>query len=279
MTYSPFPELVVETPSGPITAVFTDGDHVHFTSRDDQAIAVNRVDYRASIHLNRREVENENQPNWYITGTLFVTRADGKDVTEAARSFLRITFAEFLGHWLDTDLGAKWALLDAGRKAALSELESASTDVAVAEEELKRLTERAADVRRETLHSLTVLGFVDDVQAPFVKAITGGWFDAPHQYELRNGLNRMVNEGQKIGLYSNHDLGHPEIGRPRFFGSNQFTDMDRTIGRWRDGFPVTLPDFPGEINWRYQLDAVYDLPEPFRFLILWPEHVHSEEAS
>lgn len=65
------------------------------------------------------------------------------------------------------------------------------------------------------------------------------------------GLNKWLREGKGLAVYENHDLGHPELGRRRFFSFGtpdaQFTDEP----------PVRLPDFPTEINWRYVLVGTY----------------------
>jgi hypothetical protein len=63
-------------------------------------------------------------------------------------------------------------------------------------------------------------------------------------------VNAWLARGDGIAFYRNHDLGHPDAGAYRIcsFGSDQAQFVVP---------PEQLPDFPGEVNWRYRLDAVY----------------------
>lgn len=73
--------------------------------------------------------------------------------------------------------------------------------------------------------------------------------DAPGVIE---SLNRWLARGDGVAVYVNKDLGHPELGMPRLvsYGSKQsLLETDEPAER--------LADMPGQINWRYQLEATY----------------------
>lgn len=64
--------------------------------------------------------------------------------------------------------------------------------------------------------------------------------------------NRWLAAGKGVAVYQNQDMNHPELGHKRFasFGTPEAQFED-------DEPPKQLPDFPGEINWRYQLIGTY----------------------
>lgn len=64
-------------------------------------------------------------------------------------------------------------------------------------------------------------------------------------------FNRQLGRGDKIAVYENHDLGHPEMGHRKYvsYGSPAaYLEVDEP--------PQRLPDTPQEINWRYALIGV-----------------------
>jgi hypothetical protein len=63
-------------------------------------------------------------------------------------------------------------------------------------------------------------------------------------------VNEWLARGDGIAVYVNADLGSHEVGHHRM----------ASFGSPRAQFvvpPDQLPDFPGEINWRYRLEGVY----------------------
>lgn len=64
-------------------------------------------------------------------------------------------------------------------------------------------------------------------------------------------VNEWLRRGDGIAVYENNDLGSPQLGHARFasFGSD--------AAQFPGAPPELLPDFPGEINWRYTLEGVY----------------------
>lgn len=76
---------------------------------------------------------------------------------------------------------------------------------------------------------------------------------AEEQYPpIVEGMNVWLRRGDGIAVYENHDFGHPDLGDRKFvsFGSAQAmleTEMP----------PERMPDFPAQINWRYQLIGTY----------------------
>jgi hypothetical protein len=64
-------------------------------------------------------------------------------------------------------------------------------------------------------------------------------------------VNEWLASGRGVAVYENHDLGVAAVGHKRFFS---YGTEDSSLP---DPPPVRLPDFPGEINWRYQLIGTY----------------------
>lgn len=65
-------------------------------------------------------------------------------------------------------------------------------------------------------------------------------------------VNVWLTRGDGIAVYTNMVMGHPDLGDMKFmsYGSSEATlNMSE--------LPKTLPDWPGQINWRYQLTHVY----------------------
>jgi len=71
-------------------------------------------------------------------------------------------------------------------------------------------------------------------------------------------INVWLERGDAVVVYTNNDLGHPELGHPKFlsFGSDEAAFPEREHERP----PANLPDFGGQINWRYCLDGMYRGP-------------------
>lgn len=68
-------------------------------------------------------------------------------------------------------------------------------------------------------------------------------------------IKQWLERGDGVAVYRNEELGHPELGRMRFFsfgGPEAFLPEKP---------PAILPDFPDEINWRYVLYGVYRNPQ------------------
>lgn len=65
-------------------------------------------------------------------------------------------------------------------------------------------------------------------------------------------VNRWLARGDGIAVYSNHEIGHPDLGHRQFvsFGSAAAQLETSTP-------PDRLPDIGTRINWRYWLDGVY----------------------
>jgi hypothetical protein len=59
---------------------------------------------------------------------------------------------------------------------------------------------------------------------------------------------RWLARGDGIGVYENHDLGHPDIGHKQFVSFGSAAAQLET-----DDPPTRLPDIGGRINWRYSL--------------------------
>lgn len=65
-------------------------------------------------------------------------------------------------------------------------------------------------------------------------------------------INVWLASGKGVAVYENHDLTHQQYGHKRFFS---FGPEGATFP---DGHPPEkLPDFVGEINWRYWLIGTY----------------------
>ncbi len=63
-------------------------------------------------------------------------------------------------------------------------------------------------------------------------------------------VNRWLARGDGIAIYRNEDLGHPDLGATVLVSYGQGSALS-------DPPPVTLPDFPDQINWRYRLQGTY----------------------
>lgn len=61
-------------------------------------------------------------------------------------------------------------------------------------------------------------------------------------------INRILERGDKIAVYENHDLGHPEIGHRQYVS---YGSLAAQLGGAEP--PERLPDIGGAINWRYVL--------------------------
>jgi hypothetical protein len=68
-------------------------------------------------------------------------------------------------------------------------------------------------------------------------------------------IQGWIDRGDGAAIYRNHDLGHPDVGMPKIvsYGSKM---AQLEVAKP----PEQLPDIGGEINWRFQLEAVYGGP-------------------
>lgn len=76
-----------------------------------------------------------------------------------------------------------------------------------------------------------------------------GYDDPTLVVELLNG---WLLRGDGIAVYRNQELGHPQLGHVQIVSFGSHAAQLETAEP-----PTTLPDIGGAINWRYQLDAVY----------------------
>lgn len=69
-------------------------------------------------------------------------------------------------------------------------------------------------------------------------------------------ISGWLQRGDQALVYQNMELGHPQAGHVQIvsYGSGRSTIPRSQFERP----PQTLPDFPGQINWRYQLIGVVD---------------------
>lgn len=66
-------------------------------------------------------------------------------------------------------------------------------------------------------------------------------------------MNRWLDRGDGIAVYTNQDMGHPDLGDKRFVS---YGSPDAQLDT--DEPPTTLPDgLGGTVNWRYGLTGVY----------------------
>jgi hypothetical protein len=70
--------------------------------------------------------------------------------------------------------------------------------------------------------------------------------------EVSEKMTRWLDRGDKVAVYRNEDFGHRDLGMIRLASYGSEHAYFET-----DSPPVRLPDTPTEINWRYQLYAVY----------------------
>lgn len=99
-----------------------------------------------------------------------------------------------------------------------------------------------------------------------------------HDWHLsvRKLVERAFERGDGVAVYTNEDLGHPEIGMWQVMSYGSEASQLKTRGAVSDpaGVPAgryfvhggdfvstTLPDIGGRINWRYQLHAIVPSPE------------------
>lgn len=71
-------------------------------------------------------------------------------------------------------------------------------------------------------------------------------------------FNRIISRGDGIAVYENAEIGHPEAGHRKYVSYGGTPEAQLA------GFtpPQRLPDFPSEINWRYQLAGMCREPVP-----------------
>ena len=65
-------------------------------------------------------------------------------------------------------------------------------------------------------------------------------------------IEHWLSRGDGVAIYENQDFGHWDLGHKQFmsYGSpDAFFETEEP--------PTRLPDYLGQINWRYQLKAVY----------------------
>lgn len=86
---------------------------------------------------------------------------------------------------------------------------------------------------------------------------------------LEGQMAEWLGRGAGIAVYCNEDLGHPQLGHYRYFS---FGDDQ---AQFHGEPPVQLPDFPSEINWRYQLAGTYR----GKVLTLDDEHDPAKDAA
>lgn len=84
-------------------------------------------------------------------------------------------------------------------------------------------------------------------------------------------VNKAHGRGDGVAVYTNVDLGHPDIGQWQVvsYGSEasqletrhakhfeSTREQLKLFGHGEDEIPLTLPDIGGRINWRYYLHAI-----------------------
>lgn len=67
-------------------------------------------------------------------------------------------------------------------------------------------------------------------------------------------FNAILLRGDRIAVYQNMELGHPELGHRQYISYGSTVSALGTV----DPPPERLPDWPGQINWRYQLQGVLE---------------------
>lgn len=65
-------------------------------------------------------------------------------------------------------------------------------------------------------------------------------------------INRWLLRGDGMAVYQNHDMCSHDLGAILVVSYGSPEAQLET-----DDPPTTMPDFPGSINWRYQLIALY----------------------
>lgn len=82
----------------------------------------------------------------------------------------------------------------------------------------------------------------------------GGPVTQGEMMEIDRVISGWLDRGDEILVYQNAELGHPEAGHVQMvsYGSRFASLPKHTYERP----PTTLPDFPGKINWRYQLIGI-----------------------
>jgi hypothetical protein len=84
----------------------------------------------------------------------------------------------------------------------------------------------------------------------------GGPVEVMELLEVDETISRWLSRGDQILIYQNVELGHPEAGHVQMtsYGSGLATIKESVYERP----PTTMPDFPGQINWRYQLIGIVE---------------------
>ena len=82
----------------------------------------------------------------------------------------------------------------------------------------------------------------------------GGEVTPQEVMEVNETISRWLSRGDEVLVYQNVELAHPEAGHVQLvsYGSGFATIQQSVFERP----PTTMPDFPGRINWRYQLIGI-----------------------
>lgn len=99
----------------------------------------------------------------------------------------------------------------------------------------------------------------DDVRAEIAKRYPGDFYGIEYAIDADTAqINLWLGRGDKLAVYVNQDLGHPDLGNT-FFASYGSPDAQFEVERAED-LPARFPDSlaPGGIGWRYILAGVYE---------------------
>jgi hypothetical protein len=81
----------------------------------------------------------------------------------------------------------------------------------------------------------------------------------PKEVQMQSALQIQgwLQRGDAVLIYSNHDLGHPEVGHCVYlsYGSDEAMVPRSRFPEPPTACPVELPH--GMMSWRYQLDGIY----------------------
>ncbi len=69
--------------------------------------------------------------------------------------------------------------------------------------------------------------------------------------QVKDMVNRWLERGDGIAVYTNADFGSPQMGH------HQFTSFGSEAAQLVGEAPQRMPDIGGAINWRYVLQATY----------------------